>query len=149
MAVRLRDESKHGDERPGEDARLFSGQCGDRVPPCDKPRFRAAGPVQEFVETSGKCPHACGRLYRVTKRHLFEREDHAVPRSLFDPDRTRRDLAVFALRKQAAEFSLMQNLFPPLMGLAFVIPFPGKIGLIAKSFRKKTQKFPATGRGSA
>jgi len=72
-----------------------------------------------------------------------------VTRSLFDPDRTRRDLAVFALRKQAAEFSLMQNLLPALVGLAFVIPFPGEIGLIAKSFRKKTQKFPATGRGSA
>ena len=39
----------------------------------------------------------------------------------------------------------MQDLFPPLMGLPFVIPFPGEVGLITKPFREKAQKFPATG----
>jgi hypothetical protein len=112
--------------------------------PADKPRFVAPAAVQEIVEPGRESARSGGRFHRVTERHLFERENHAVSRPLFDARRARRDLGILALFEKAAKLVTIQRLFPALVRFPFVIAFPGEVSLVSKTFREEAQKFSAT-----
>src|ERR1041384_3628667 len=64
-----------------------------------------------------------------------------MPRPLFGPHRAGRDLGIFALLQEALKFVTIERLFPVLVGLPFVIAFPGEIGLVAETFREEAQEF--------
>src|SRR5688572_26351862 len=99
--------------------------------------------MEKVIETSGKSARASLRFYRVTECHLFERENHAVLRSLFGADRAGCDLGVIAFVEKPRELVPVKRLFPAPMCLQFVTALPGQIRFVAKSLREKTEKFPA------
>jgi hypothetical protein len=89
---RLRDKSKHRQDRPGQHPRLLSRQLRNRVAPLLEPIRERSVAVQELIETDRKRPRTRRRLHSIPQGHLFEREKQIS--AGLDPHGGRRNLVV-------------------------------------------------------
>ena len=70
-----------------------------------------------------------------------------MARPLFGSDCARRDFGIFALVEEPAELITIQHFFPTLVGLPFVVAFPGKVGLVTESVSEEAEEFSPAGSG--
>src|ERR1051326_4895018 len=140
----LRDEAEDGHERPRQHARLPARQRRDRLDPGGEPALHVARAVQELVKTLGERARALVRLDRGAQRHLLEREDHAVTRTLLDAHGPRRDLPELARAQQTPELPAPQRLLPTLVRLPLVPALPLDVSLVPEPAGEEPQKLPPT-----
>src|SRR5437868_10749117 len=144
VCVRLRDESEDGHERPCQHARLPSRKPGDRLDPTPEPSLDAACAVQEFVKPLGERARARLRLYGVAQRHLLEREDHAVARTLLDAHGARGYLGELARAQEPPELRARERLLPAPVRLPLVASLPLDVSLVPEPAGEEPQKLPPT-----
>jgi hypothetical protein len=99
--------------------------------------------MQESMETACESLGALRRLDRIAKRHLFEREEHAVAGALLDPHRALGGLREFPRTHEALEFALAERRIPALVRLHLVVALPLQIRSVAKTTGKLPQEFAA------
>jgi hypothetical protein len=75
----------------------------------------------------------------VAKRHLFEGKKQAPPR--LNAHGTRRYVQITAIMQRLSKRTYIEMLVPLLMCQPLVIPFPGQVGLIAKTTWKNAVEF--------
>ena len=95
------DETEHGDDRPGEHARLPSGQEFDGRAPALEAGLVAMSAVKETAEPQGELARARPCPHGVTQGHLPEREQEVRPR--LDAERAARDFGMLASPQERAE----------------------------------------------
>src|SRR5689334_18146098 len=149
VRVRLRDEAEHGDERPGEHARLPAGQRRHYLHPALEPARQRTTAMKELVQAFGKGPGAFRRPDGIAQGHLLEGEDHAVARALLDAHGARRDLGELACTQQPPQLLATEDFLPALVRFPFVAALPLHIRLVAESTREKAQELPAAAQRSA
>jgi hypothetical protein len=84
-------EGEDGDRRPGQDARSFPWQVRHRFDPLVEALRQVPAAMKEIEKTLGKSPCTIRASHRISKRHLLEREDHAVTGTLLHAQRRRCD----------------------------------------------------------
>ncbi len=140
MRLRLRDESPDRYQWPRQHPGLLARQRRHHAAPPLETRRLLRPAMEKIVEPLRESPRPARRPHRIPQRHLLEREDHAMPRALLYPHRSRHNLPMLAVFQQPPKLFSMQRLLPALMRLHLMIPLPLEIGRIPESPREETEK---------